>query len=134
MTRTLPPERLQAARQFVETVGRPLDLALMRHALVEAGPEEALVALSAYQNADGGFGNGLEPDIPSPASSALATSIGLRLLARLGASPNQPMVAAVLEWLAGAIDSERGVWPIITADVDQAPHAPWWAWSEDLAG
>ena len=133
MPQSLSSDRLAAARQFVETVGRPLDAALLAHRLGECGPDGALVALSAYQNPDGGFGNGLEPDIASPASSVIATSVAMRFLARLGAGGGQPMVAGALEWLAGAIDRERGVWPIVPAEVDQAPHAPWWAWSDDLA-
>jgi hypothetical protein len=133
MTRTLSQERYQSALSLIDTVGRPLDAALLRWALGAAGPEPALVALSAYQNRDGGFGNGLEPDVQSPASSAIATSVALRFLVRLGAPASQPMVAATLDWLDRAIDRERGVWPIITADVDQAPHAPWWSWSEHLA-
>ena len=36
-------------------------------------------------------------------------------------------------WLDGVIDREQGVWPIIGPEVAQAPHAPWWSWSEDLA-
>ena len=35
-----------------------------------------MVALIAFQNPDGGFGHGLEPDTRSPASSGIASSIG----------------------------------------------------------
>jgi|SRR5579872_4055956 len=133
LTRRLPRERYDAARRFLEAEGRALDQALLAHALGEAGAEPALVALGAFQNADGGFGHGLEPDTTSPASTAIATSIGLRFLARLGASGRHPIVRAAIEWLDGAIDRERGVWPIIGPEVEQGPHAPWWSWSDDLA-
>jgi hypothetical protein len=133
MALNLSPERFQAARAFVERTGRPLDAALLRHRLGEGPAEAVLMALAGFQNADGGFGHGLEPDISSPASSALATSIGLRLLARAGAAADHPMVAGAIAWLDAHLDRERGVWPIIGPDVDLAPHAPWWAWSEDLA-
>jgi hypothetical protein len=130
----LSQERFDAARAFLEQIGRPLDAAILRHRLGEAGAAEAvLTALAPFQNADGGFGQGLEPDIQSPASSALATSIGLRLLPRAGARGDHPMVVAAVGWLDANLDRERGVWPIIGPDVDLAPHAPWWAWSEDLA-
>ena len=129
----LSRERFDAARRFMEAEGRALDQALLAQALGEADSEPALVALGVFQNADGGFGHGLEPDTTSPASTAIATSIGLRLLARLGASVRHPIVRAATEWLDGAIERQRGVWPIIGPDVELAPHAPWWSWSEDLA-
>ena len=134
MPAMLSRDRFEAGRAFVETSGRALDGALLHHALGERGPEDALVALSAYQNLDGGFGNGLEPDMASPASSAVATSIALRYLARLGAEAGQPMVVGAIDWLDRSIDRERGVWPIVTPAVEDGPHAPWWTWSDDLSG
>jgi hypothetical protein len=133
MDAKLSGERFRAARAFVDREGRPLDQALLRHHLGEQGPKPALEALAAFQNEDGGFGHGLEPDTTSPASTAIATSIGLRLLVRLGAAGDLPMVRWTLAWLDAAIDRERGVWAIVGPDVELAPHAPWWSWSEDLA-
>jgi hypothetical protein len=43
------------------------------------------------------------------------------------------MAQAALGWLERNFDSDAGVWPTITAAVDEAPHAPWWEWSKDLA-
>ena len=133
MALTLSRERFKAARAFVDGSGRSLDAAMLRHRLGEGSVEVVLAALASFQNPDGGFGHGLEPDIPGPASSALATSIGLRLLARVNAPADHPMVAGVIAWLEANLDRERGVWPIVGPDVDLAPHAPWWAWSEELA-
>src|SRR5258708_666866 len=106
MPSSLPLPRFQAARSFVLEHGRPLDAALLRLALGEGGPDDVLAALTPFQNADGGFGHGLEPDIPSPASSGLATSIGLRLLVRAAAPANHPLVAGALRWAAAQIDAE----------------------------
>jgi hypothetical protein len=133
MAHTLSRERFGAAREFVTSNGRPLDAALLRHGLGEGSAEAAMVALIAFQNPDGGFGHGLEPDTRSPASTAIASSIGLRLLVRVGAPARHPTVVGAIEWLDGALDRENGVWPIVGQDVGLAPHAPWWTWSEDLA-
>jgi len=133
MTVMLSNAAFHRACAFVETEGRPLDAALLHYDL-GAGPAEAVLsALAAYQNRDGGFGHGVEPDMASPASSALATSVGLRFLRRVEASGDHPMVKAALAWLEQAFDWDAGVWPIISAAVDEAPHAPWWEWSKDLA-
>jgi hypothetical protein len=133
MAHTLSHERYEAARAFVESSGRPLDAALLRHGLGEGSADVAIVALIAFQNPDGGFGHGLEPDMRSPASTAIATSIGLRLLVRLAAPAHHPTVVGAIEWLDGTLDREKGVWPIVGPDVEFAAHAPWWTWSEDLA-
>jgi hypothetical protein len=133
MTAILSNTGFHKACAFVESEGRALDAALLRYDLGTGAAEAVLTALSAYQNPDGGFGHGLEPDMASPASSALATSVGLRLLRRIEASSGHPMVEAALAWLDRTFDWDAGVWPIITAAVDEAPHAPWWAWSKDLS-
>jgi hypothetical protein len=133
MAQRLSQDRFDAAVAFVRETARPLDVALLQHALGAQTAEAGLLALSAFQNPDGGFGGGLEPDMQSPASTAIATSIALRLLVRLGAPPRHPMVAGVLGWLAETIDPERGVWPIVGEAVEDGPHAPWWTWSPDLS-
>jgi hypothetical protein len=133
MTHTLARPRFEAACAFVEANGRPLDAALLALQLGRGSADDTLAALVAFQNADGGFGHGLEPDMTSPASTAIATSIGLRYLARLETPARRPTVIAAIGWLDGALDREAGVWPIVGQDVELAPHAPWWTWSEALA-
>lgn len=118
---------------FVEASARPLDQARLYHRIGRGGAEAVVAALAAYQNPDGGFGHGLEPDLATPASSAIATSAAIQALCEAGADCDEPMVRKTLAWLEGAFDWERGVWPIIGPDVDLAPHAFWWAWSTDLA-
>ncbi len=131
---TLPRSRYDAGVAFVRQHGRPLEAALLDHWLGEAGPEPALLALSEFQNADGGFGQGLEPDMQGPASTAIATSVALRLLIRLGAPTRHPMVMGALSWLGESLDRERGVWWIVGPGAGHAPHAPWWTWSPDVIG
>jgi hypothetical protein len=133
MPANLSRDRFEAAHRFVLENGRPLDGALLNFSLGQGTAEAVMVALIAFQNPDGGFGHGLEPDMRSPASTAIATSIGLRHLVRVGAPAKHPTVVGIIDWLDGALDRENGVWPIVGQDVGLAPHAPWWTWSEDLA-
>jgi hypothetical protein len=131
MSATLSQARFAAARRFVLDQGRPLDVALWRHRFEGAPPSTIIGELAAFQNPDGGFGHGLEPDIATPASTAIATSVGLRCLARAGATVDAAPVQRALHWLSGHV--RDGVWPIIGPQVDEAPHAPWWSFSDDLA-
>src|SRR5580698_3617316 len=99
MAHNLSRAQFDAACGFVEANGRPLDAALLRHRLGRGSAEAVMVALIAYQNPDGGFGHGLEPDTRSPASTGIAASIGMRLLVRLGAPARHPTVVGAIEWM-----------------------------------
>ena len=74
MPANLSRDRFEAAHRFVLENGRPLDGALVNFSLGQGTAEAVMVALIAFQNPDGGFGHGLEPDMRSPASTAIATA------------------------------------------------------------
>ena len=133
MPSPLPRADLDRARRFIAAHGRPLDAALIRHALDEGPAADVLTALAPYQNDDGGFGHGLEPDLRTPASTAIATSVGLQILRRIQAPDDHPMIAAAIAYLLATLDRDQGVWPIIGPRIDEAPHAPWWHHGPDLA-
>jgi hypothetical protein len=123
----------QKARAFVEGGGRALDAALLRFTFDGGAASAVLEALAPYQTSDGGFAYGLEPDLPTPAATAIVTSLGLQILRQVGAAADVPMVRRAVAWLAGAFDADKGVWPIINAQVNLTPHAFWWGWDDDLA-
>jgi len=122
----LDPDAFSRAHHFLATQGRPVDRAIFEHRFA-SGPAEAVIrTLSEYQNADGGFGRALESDVRTPTSSALATSIGLRILADLGLPPDHPSITRAVRHLRDALDPDEHVWPIIPPDANDSPHAPWW--------
>ena len=133
MPARLTHDAYDRARAFVADKGRSLDAALLRHAFDGSDALPALVLLAKFQNPDGGFAHGLEPDLPTPASTAIVTSVGLRILRQLGAPADHDMVGSAIAWLGKSIDMANGVWPIINADVGLTPHAFWWDWDGDLA-
>jgi hypothetical protein len=121
---------LQQARQFVFEHGRGLDRARYRFHF-EAGPAGAVLdELACYQNPDGGFGNALEPDLRTPASSAVATSLAFSVLRELRVDAAEPCVRRAVDYLLGSFDGDRKVWEIVPPQVEDAPHAPWWVYAE----
>ncbi len=122
----LSPEQFHRARHFLKTEARPLDRALFEHRFEGAPADRVTEALAPYQNADGGFGHGLEPDVRTPSSSALATGIGLTVLKELGCSPQHTMVADAVRFLRHTFDQGAQVWRVIPHDANKYPHAPWW--------
>ncbi|MBN1249968.1 MAG: hypothetical protein JXC32_20055, partial [Anaerolineae bacterium] len=130
---TMSTEAFARAGDFVRGHARPLEQAIFAHEF-EDGPVAAIwEALAVFQNADGGFGHGLESDLWLPDSSVLATTVGLQVLRAYGATSGHPLVKGAMAYLVATYDADRGVWPIIPPNVDDAAHAPWWAYSEDIA-
>lgn len=124
MTR-LTLERYLSARRFIYDRGRELERLLFEHEFEGAPAWPVFDALGAYQNPDGGYGRGLEPDFVTPASSALATSVALRHLADVGAPGHHPQVVAAVAYLTASLDPQTHAWRIVP-DAGGAPHAPWW--------
>lgn len=96
----------------------------------------ALSTLEKYQNPDGGFGHGLEPDFHLPLSTPMATSVGLRYLHQIpqDRNPNiikkkKTMIANALHFLITVFDLERKGWWAVREEVNDFPHAPWWNWN-----
>lgn len=127
-------EKQQArAAGFICERARPLEKQLYLYHF-EQGPSAAAVAeLAKYQNSDGGLGNGLEPDLRTPCSSALATSNGLATLRELGAPAGSPVVEGAIGYLLDTLDPNASVWQIVPAETNDAPHAPWMGYDDKLA-
>ena len=116
----------QSAKAFIMNQGRALDQRRFEFHF-EAGSVDAVLAeLASYQNDDGGFGNSLEPDIRTSASSAIATTVGFQTLREIGVPAGHALVRKGIEYFVATFDESRQVWPIIPSEVKEAPHAPWW--------
>lgn len=115
------------ARAALHAIARPLELRLFEHHFEGAPAWPVIDALSAFQNEDGGFGHGLEPDASTTASGALATSVALLRLAEVGAPASHPMVSAAAAYLEATIDPAARTWQIVPDATADAPHAPWWS-------
>jgi hypothetical protein len=122
----LSREAFERAKHFLNTEARPLERALFEHHFEGGAVTGALTELAAFQNADGGFGRALEPDLRTPTSSALATGIALRLLLELGCDDDHLLVQQAIHWLLNEYNPETQVWRAVPRDANDFPHAPWW--------
>jgi hypothetical protein len=116
----------QSAKNFIINQGRELDQRRFEFHFETGSADAVLAALASYQNDDGGFGNSLEPDIRASASSAIATTVGFQVLREIQAPAEHALVRKGIEYFVATFDESRGVWPIISPEVAEAPHAPWW--------
>jgi len=129
----LTRDRAKRAETFMNSSARPLEAALFAVAFREAKLEWALTELAAYQNEDGGFGHGLEPDLQIPNSSVLATTVALQILRELNVSSDHELVQGAIRYLLATYDAHAKAWPIIPSNADDTPHAPWWQYDPDLS-
>ncbi|MFH1006719.1 MAG: hypothetical protein V1800_04350 [Candidatus Latescibacterota bacterium] len=130
----LTQKAFEAARGFIETEARPLEMARFRQHFQGASPEPVLDALRKYRNANGGFEHALEPDLRCDESSALCTSIAFQILRSTDVHPDDSLVSAGMAYFLKTLDRARGHWRIIPRSSERSPHAPWWnqAGREDM--
>ncbi len=116
--------RLDCAQDFMWRYARLLDRHLFAFHFTGGPKEPVLAALRAYQNADGGFAHGLEPDKRCPESQPVDVEFAFTLLDEIDAF-DDPMVARACDFLMTITTAEGGV-PFATPAAKRAPHAPWW--------
>jgi len=113
------------AREFIDREGRLLERRMFA-AIFESGPGDGVVdALRGFQNLDGGFGHGLEPDKRCPASLPLDVETAFRSLEWAGVR-DEAMVLRACEFLAGCAD-DGGAVALATPAIEGYPRAAHWA-------
>lgn len=129
LTNRLTSAAFAQTTSYLLAHGRPLDQARFAYLFGDGESEEVLAALASYQNDDGGFGHGLESDLRTTASSAIATAMAGRILREVKAPADAPGIERAIAYLLNNYDTARAVWPIVTERVEDAPHAPWWTYA-----
>jgi hypothetical protein len=115
---------LETARTFLLTHARLIER-LRYEFLFEDGPSERVVAaLAPYQNADGGFGNALEPYLRGAESQPVPVWSAFGVLDECD-DFDRPIVERACAFLSSITLSEGGV-PFVLPSVSHSPHAPWW--------
>lgn len=122
---------LELARVFLYRNARPLDLARWKYLFEGGSREDVLAALAAYQNEDGGFGHGLEPDCWNPNSAPVQTWVATEIIKEVGlADQKHPIIQGILRYLASGKDFNGHTWSNAVATNNEYPHAPWWQYDE----
>lgn len=88
--------------------------------------------LSGYQNADGGFGWGLEPDSMNPQSSPYQTGSALALAEALQLDTHDPLYRGAFAYLSQESTAYQDGWPFTIQSNDASPHAPWMGYDPKL--
>ena len=122
-------EQLERSKRFIFQYGRLLERKLFEY-FFEDGTRQACVrALRAYQNEDGGFGNGLEEDLLCPDSTAIGAETAMYVLEMLGTQCGE-MVERLARWVT-TNQSEQGTIPHPPKGLFDYPFQPWWRNPDD---
>ena len=118
---------------YMNIGARPLERAIFNYYFNDSSSDDILDSLEAFQNLDGGFGKGIEPDFKLLDSSPMATSIGLRHLSTIDKSDRaQKMIGKAINYLETTFDVDRNGWYSVNDNVNNYPHAPWWEFRNDI--
>lgn len=119
--------QIETAEEYINTYCRPLEQKRFSCLFRNGDTGDVYRELEKFQNADGGFGNGLEPDFLLPDSSALATSLAFQFLDEIPDN-NNDIVKQAIGYLEQSYLPNRKGWLAVPKEVNNYPHAEWWNW------
>ena len=118
-------DTLARAREFMLTHARLLERRLFEVEFAGADPASVGRVVRAYQNADGGLGHALEPDLRCVESQPLFVEMGLIALHEAGCH-DADLARTVCPFLQSAANEAGLVAPLLETAL-ASPHAPHWS-------
>ncbi len=105
---------------------RDLEQARYDYHFKQGDKARIIKTLRQYQNTDGGFAHGLEPDFTTPASNPIDTWTATRILDELSLESAHPMIKRILDYLEKTPHMKDGLYYFRIPDNNNHPHAEWW--------
>lgn len=127
----LTREVFQKVEGFIQTQGRELEKAHLSYLFHNGSAQAVVDALIKYQNEDGGFGHGLEPDFVMPVSSPMASTIAFQIIGEISGENAETLIEQGIRYFESTFQPERIGWYAVSAEVNDYPHAPWWNYLSD---
>ena len=123
-------DTVDRAEAFLWVNARLLERLRFAYHFRDGDPGRVIDALRPYQNADGGFGHGLEPDLRGPESQPVPVEVALFVMDEVGTFDGD-LVDGCLRYLESITQPDGGVpWVLPTS----SPRGPWWTPVDGLPG
>ena len=114
---------LQIAARLIQQNARPLDIARYFYFFEGGDRKWILQILQAYQNKDGGFGNGLLPETLNPESSPRSTRYAIDLLREMNFDNAQsPVIRGICRYLDNTPHCNGKQWASCIPSDNEYPH------------
>jgi hypothetical protein len=124
--RILSASAFDKAAEYIAKNARPLERAQFNLHFRAGSLEAVLDELQKFQNDDGGFGHGVEPDIQMPFSSPLVSSVAFQVLRDVSAPTDHKMVRSGIAYFERSFNRSIGGWEQVTPESNNYPRASWW--------
>jgi hypothetical protein len=122
-------EQINRVKDFVFRTGRLLERKLFEYFFENGTQRACMKALVAYQNPDGGFGNGIEPDLLCPDSTAIGAETAMFVLDILDYHDTD-LIEGLTSWIV-TNQTDAGIIPHPPENVANYPYQPWWQNPDD---
>ncbi len=122
--KNLNKSQIKKVRNFIFRNGRLIERKLFSFFFESGNKDDVIKALIGYQNIDGGFGNGIDPDLLCPDSTAIGAETALYILDILEIS-NSDIVTNIAKWVVNSQNSE-GYIDHPPENLEEYPYQPWW--------
>jgi len=114
----------------IHKYGRKLEIARLNY-LLKSDCDGVIEALLDYQNQDGGFGKGLEPDQLSPLSSPIQSWYAMVIIKQMNSDKLDVILPSLLDYLKRSFNQKTQKWDLYQQSNMMYPHAPWWTYQEN---
>lgn len=128
--RTIDENQIEKIKEFIFKNGRLLERRLFSFFFENGDRGDAVKALMAYQNLDGGFGNGIEPDLLCPDSTAIGAETSMYYLDLLEYT-DKDITDQLFSWIIKE-QNEEGFINHPPKNMNNYPFQEWWGSSDDL--
>lgn len=115
---------LRAVGAFAVLNARLLDRRRLGLLLGHTSPHQALAALAAYRNPDGGYGSGIEPDLRAIDSYPVGALHAFEVFEEI-LPATTPAASELCDWLSTVTLPDGGL-PFAGTIDDRTGCAPWW--------
>lgn len=126
-------KQFQQIENWLFSYARPIEIAKWNLLFNNGTRESLLKEMLAYQNIDGGFGNGIEPDILTPDSGAVSSVEAIFISQDFGLDLEAVWAQELLHWFEKTADDTPAIWERVPSSLDKYPHAPWWDYSPNCS-
>jgi len=117
--------------KWIKNNARPLEKSLYLYFFEMGSKNNVLYELMNYQNEDGGYGHGLEPDFRNPESNPIDSWRAARILNDLRLDQRHPMIIDLIEYFLHTEYKDDWMYYYTIPSNNDYPHAPWWHYSEE---
>ena len=130
--RKLTKNQIKKMDEWMQVNARPYDRAKWNYLFNNGKKEDIILEMLIYQNADGGMGNGYEPDGLLPLSAAIPTAEAIFQSYDFNLDYNSEWFKRILSYFENSVQDIPKYWEDCPKEAMDYPHSPWWTYKPCL--